>query len=163
MVGETRRTPCQYKQQMAASAFCFKCYLPSLPEAKYRVSMKLKGYDFSLNVVPVEPEGGGEEEPLPPHLQLAKDELKGASENAKATISKGTALQELNGWLLRSRDQMAEQVRGAAATYQEEGRLVENLEENMNEVRRAYELALGYKQHAGGVHTEVAQIAGACL
>lgn len=100
---------------------------------------------------------------MPPHLLLAKNELQGASENAKATISKGTTLQELIGWLLHSRDQMAEQVRGAAATYQEEGRLNENLEENMNEVRRANELALGYKQHAGGVHTEVAQIAGAYL
>lgn len=142
---------------------CFKLHLSPLPEAKYRVSLKLKGYDFSLNVVPVGSAGESEDEPLPPHLQLAQGEFKGASESAKATISRGTTLQELIGWLLRSRDHMAEQVRGVGATYQEQGRLNENLEENIKEVRRAKELSLGYKQQAGQVLTEVAQIAGAYL
>nr|XP_046274153.1 uncharacterized protein si:ch73-345f18.3 [Scatophagus argus] len=132
-------------------------------EAKYRVSLMIKGYDFSLNVVPVGSTEEREEEPLPPDLQLARDELKGTSESAKATISKGTKLQELIGWLLRSGDQMAEQVKGAASTYQEFGRLTENLEENMKEARRAKELSLGYKQQACEVLTEVAQIAGAHL
>ncbi len=131
--------------------------------AKHRVSLKIKGYDFSLNVVPVGSEGESEGEPLPPHLRLAQDEMKGTSESAKATISKGTTLQELIGWLLRSKDQMAEQVKAAAATYQEQGRLIENLEENMKEVRRAKELSLGYRQRAGEVLTEAAEIAGACL
>ncbi|XP_029298555.1 uncharacterized protein LOC115015407 [Cottoperca gobio] len=129
-------------------------------EARYRVSLKIKGYEFSLNVVPV---GKSEEEPLPPHLQLAQDEVKGISESAKATISKGTTLQELIGWLLRSKDKMAEKVKGAAATYQEQGRLNENLEENLKEVRRAKEFSLGYRQQAGEVITEAAQIAGAFL
>ncbi|KAE8282090.1 hypothetical protein D5F01_LYC19484 [Larimichthys crocea] len=131
-------------------------------EAKYRVSLKIQGYDFSLNVVPVRSEGEREEQP-PPHLRLAQDELKATSESAKATISKGTTLQELIGWLLRSKDQMADQVKGAAATYQEQGRLNENLKENMMEVRRAKELSLGYKQQAGEVFTEAAHIAGAYL
>lgn len=107
-------------------------------------------------------EGESEEQP-PPHLRLAQDELKATSESAKATISKGTTLQELIGWLLRSKDQMADQVKGAAATYQEQGRLNENLKENMMEVRRAKELSLGYKQQAGEVFTEAAHIAGAYL
>lgn len=100
---------------------------------------------------------------MPPHLRLAQDELKGTSESAKATISKGTTLQEMIGWLLRSKDPMAEQVKGAAATYQERGRLNENLEENMKEARRAKELSLGYRQQAGAVLTEAAEIAGASL
>ncbi|XP_059205526.1 uncharacterized protein si:ch73-345f18.3 [Centropristis striata] len=129
-------------------------------EAKFRVSLKMKGYDFSLNVAPVDE---SEEEPLPPHLHLALEEVKGISESAKATISKGTTLQELISWLLRSKEQMAEQVKGAAATYQEQGRLYENLEENLNEVRRAKELSLEYKQRAGEVLTEAAQIAGASV
>lgn len=127
------------------------------------MSLKIKGYDFSLNVVPVRSEGESEEEPLPPRLRLAQNELKSTSESAKATISKGTTLQELIGWLLRSRDQMAEQVKGAAATYQEQGRLNENLEENIKEVRRAKELSLEYRQQAGEVLTEAAQIAGSYL
>lgn len=114
-------------------------------------------------MVPVGSEGDSEEEPMPPHLRLAQDELRGTSESAKATISKGTTLQELIGWLLRSKDQMAEQVKGATATYQEQGRLSENLEENMKEVRRAKELSLGYRQRAGEVLTEAAEIAGAYL
>lgn len=130
---------------------------------KFRISLKIKGYDFSLDIVPVSLGGESEEEPLPPHLRLAQDEIKGISESAKATMSKGTTLQEMFGWLLRSKDHMAEQVKGAAATYQEEGRLNENLEENMREVRRAKELSLGYKQQAGEVLTEVAQISGAHL
>ncbi|XP_044026525.1 uncharacterized protein si:ch73-345f18.3 [Siniperca chuatsi] len=132
-------------------------------EAKYSVSLKIKGYDFSLNVVPVGSEWESEEEPLPPHLRLAQDELKGTSESAKATISKNTTLQELIGWLLRMKGQMAEQVKGNAASYQEQGRLNENLEENMKEVKRAKELSLGYKQRAGEVLTKAAQIAGAYL
>ncbi len=143
---------------------CFDFFhLSPFPEAKYRIFLKLKGYDISLSVVPVRSDGESEEEPLPPHLQLAQDEMKGISESAKSTNSKGTTLQELTGWLLRSREQMAEQVKKAADTYQEQGRLTENLEENMKEVRRAKELSLGYRQQAGEVFTEAAQIAGAHL
>lgn len=100
---------------------------------------------------------------MPPHLQLVLGEFKLASESAKATLSKGTTLQEMIGWLLRSSDVIAEQVRGVAATYQEQGRLNENLEKNLKETRRAKELSLGYKQQAGDVLTEVAQITGANL
>ncbi|CAJ1083964.1 uncharacterized protein si:ch73-345f18.3 [Xyrichtys novacula] len=130
---------------------------------KHRISLQIKGYDFSLNVVSVGSMEEMEVEPVPPHLCLARDELKGTSESAKAIISKGTSLQEMIGWLLRSKDHMAEQVKGAAGTYQEERRLTENLEENLKEVRRAKELSLEYKQQAGGVLTEAAQIAGADL
>lgn len=137
--------------------------MSTLPEAKYRVSLKLKGYDFSLDAVPVGSVKEHGEEAMLPHLQLVQSEFKLASESAKATLSKGTTLQEMISWLLRSSDVIAEQVRGAAATYQEQGRLNENLEKNLKETRRAKELSLGYKQQAGDVLTEVAQIAGANL
>lgn len=129
-------------------------------ETIYRISLEIKGYDFSLRVVPVGLQDGGEQKILPPCLRLAQDELRGTSENAKATISKGTTLQELIGWLLRSRDQMAKQVKGAALSYQEQGRLNENLDENMREVKRAKELSAKYRQQAGDVFIEAAQIAG---
>ncbi|GAA6234588.1 uncharacterized protein LOC108897756 [Lates japonicus] len=132
-------------------------------KATHRVSIKLKGYDFSCSVIPLGIEGKCDDEPLPPHLKLAQDELRGASEKVRATISKSTTLQELFGWLLRSRDQMADQVKGAAPTYQEQGRLTENLEENMREVKRAKELSMEYRQRAGEVLTEAAQIAGTYL
>ena len=138
-------------------------YLSLSPDATYKVSLKLNGYDFSLSVVPVESDSNREEEPLPPGLKLAQDELRGTSESARATISRGTTLQEWFAWLLRSRDQMAEQVKGAAPSYQEQGRLSENLEENMREVSRAKALSVGYRQQAGEVLTEAAQIAGAKL
>lgn len=121
----------------------------------------MTGYDFSLNVVPVGSAEGRAEEPLPLHLKLAQSEFKNASESAKATISKGTSIQELIGWLLRSTDQMAEQVKGAAATYPEQRRLAGNLEKNVKEVRRAKDLSQGYRQTAAEVFSEVAQIAGA--
>lgn len=122
------------------------------------IYLKMKGYDFSLSVDPVRSSEG---KALPPGLTLAQKELKGTSESAKATISKGTALLELIGWLLRCQDQMAERVKEAAQTHQEQGRLKENLEENMREVRRAKELSQGYRQRAGDILTEAAQIAGA--
>lgn len=132
--------------------------------AKYRISLKINGYDFSLCVVPVRSESeNAEPEPLPPHLQIVKDEFKSVSQSAKATISKGTALQELIGWLLRSRDHMAEQVKGAAVTYQEQGRLVENLEGNIKEVVRAKEWSMEYRQKAGKIFIEAADLAGPSL
>lgn len=129
-------------------------------KAHYRVFVKLNGYDFSLSVVPLGSAGGHTEEVLPPHLKLAQDEFKDASDSAKATISKGTAIQELIGWLLRSTDQMAERVKGAAATYQEQRRLSDNLERNVKEVRRAKDLSQRYRQIATEVLSEVAHIAG---
>lgn len=97
---------------------------------------------------------------MPPHLRLAQDELKGTSSSAKASISKGTTLQELIGWLIRNEDQMGKQVKEAAENYQAAGRLSENLKENMKEARRAKELSLEYRQRASEVFTEAAQIAG---
>ncbi|KAJ0003263.1 hypothetical protein NQD34_008361 [Periophthalmus magnuspinnatus] len=128
-------------------------------EAKYRISMKLKGYDFSLCVIQAKSDEN-DAEPLPYHLQRAIDEFKDISESAKVTIAKGTTLQELMGWLLRSKDHMAEQVKGAAATFQEQGRLSENLEENMKEVMRAKRLSMEYRQKAGELFIEAADIAG---
>lgn len=122
--------------------------------------MKLNGYDFSLSVVPLASAGAPTEEALPPHLKLAQDEFKVASDSAKATISKGTAIQELTGWLLRSTDQMAERVKGATATYLEQRRLGDNLKRNVKEVRRAKDLSQGYRQRATEVLSEVAHIAG---
>uniref|UniRef100_A0A3Q1G0R3 Uncharacterized protein n=1 Tax=Acanthochromis polyacanthus TaxID=80966 RepID=A0A3Q1G0R3_9TELE len=145
--------------------FCSFVYrhLSLFPEATHRVSLKIKGYGFSLSVVPVGSEGESEEESLPPRLKSAQNELKSTSENAKAAISKCTTLQELIGWLLRSHDQIAEQVKGAAETYPEQGRLKENLEENMREVKRAKELSQEYRQQAQDVLSEAAHIAGAQL
>lgn len=105
--------------------------------------------------------GENEDELLPPHLKLAQGEIKGVSDSAKATISKGTALQEMICWLLRTQSQMAEQVKRDATTFQEQGRLSVNLEKNMNEARRARDMSLEYRKQAGDVFTEIALIAGA--
>lgn len=129
--------------------------------ATYTVSLLMKTYDFSLSVLPVSSEVKANDKPLPSPLQFAQDMVKGTSDNAKATISKGTTMQEMIGWLLRSQNQMAKQVNGAAVTYQEQGRLAKNLEENLNEVRRAKELSQRYRKQAGEVLSEAAQIAGA--
>ncbi|XP_077364194.1 uncharacterized protein LOC144008026 isoform X2 [Festucalex cinctus] len=130
---------------------------------KFKVSLRMKGYDFSLSVVPVDSDGADNETLVPPALRIAQEELKCTSENTKAAVSKGTILQELIGWLLRSKVKIAEQVKKNAETYQEQGRLNENLEKNMKEVRRAKELSMKYRQHAEAVLTEAAQLAGAPL
>lgn len=97
---------------------------------------------------------------LPRSLRLARDELRGTSERARATMSRGTTLKELLIWLNHSRDQIAEQVKQVASSYQEHGRLKTNLEENLSEVRRAKELSVQYKEKAAEVLNEAAQIAG---
>lgn len=131
--------------------------------SQFRISLRIKGYDFYLDLTPVRSAGGHEEEAMPPHLELAQREMKVVSDSAKATISKGTALQEMIGWLLRTHGQMTEQVKRDASTFQEQGRLSGNLEENMNEARRAKEMSLEYRKQAGEVFTEVAELAGANL
>ncbi|KAK7898679.1 hypothetical protein WMY93_019532 [Mugilogobius chulae] len=137
--------------------------LSAQSESNYRIYMTLKGYDFFLTVCHANSEDQNNAEPLPYHLQRAIDEFKDISDSAKATIAKGTTLQELVGWLIRSRDHMAEQVKGAAGTFQEQGRLSENLKENMNEVARAKELSMEYRQKAGKIFIEAADIAGPSL
>ncbi|XP_061839236.1 uncharacterized protein [Nerophis lumbriciformis] len=127
---------------------------------KYTVSLTMKGYDFYLSAAS---RGGNNELSVCRAVRLAQEEVKCLSENTKAAISKGTTLQELIGWLLRSKVQMAEQVKKVAGTYQERGRLIENLEENMKEVSRAKELLLKYRHDAGEVLSQAAHIAGAPL
>lgn len=120
----------------------------------------MKGYDFSLSV---ESDGVDNETLFPPALRFAQEELKCTSDNTKAAVSKGAILQELISWLLRSQVKIAEQVKRVTATYQDQGRLHENLEKNMKEVRRAKELSVKYRQHADQVLTEAARVAGAPL
>uniref|UniRef100_A0A3B3HPF1 Si:ch73-345f18.3 n=1 Tax=Oryzias latipes TaxID=8090 RepID=A0A3B3HPF1_ORYLA len=133
---------------------CTRCDHMSLAECVGKIMQEwIKGYDFSLSVVPVSLESETEEEPLPPGLQHTQNEVRYISDGAKATISKSTTLQELTSWLLRSQSTMIEQVHEAAENYQEQGRLKENLKENMIEVRRAQRLIQEYKQRAGEVLT----------
>ncbi|XP_017277786.1 uncharacterized protein si:ch73-345f18.3 [Kryptolebias marmoratus] len=132
-------------------------------QGTYRVSLKMKGYDFSLAVDPVRSDDKNEEEPLPTMLQCAQDEIKALSDSAKAINSKHATLQQLIEWLLSTHSQLSDQVMGAAGTYQEQGRLNENLEENFKEVRRAKKVSQKYKKQASDVQTEAAQIAGVSL
>ncbi|KAJ3609536.1 hypothetical protein NHX12_024056 [Muraenolepis orangiensis] len=134
----------------------------------YRVALQIKGYDFSLSAVPLEP-GKGEdrvgdaERPLPQRLRSAQEALRAASQAAKMTVSAGTKLQELIGWLLRSEERLAERVVTAAPNHQERRRLEENLQASLAEMRRGKELSLGYKRSAGEVLAEAARLAGAQL
>ncbi|XP_029369283.1 uncharacterized protein LOC115050560 [Echeneis naucrates] len=130
-------------------------------QATYKVCLKINGYDFSLIVVPMGLEGECEKEPLPPSLKLAQDDVRRTSCSAKDTISKDTILKEMLIWLTNNNDQMAEQVKQAAPSYQEHGRLKRNLEENMREMKRAKELSAAYKKQVAEVFAEAAQIAGA--
>lgn len=125
-------------------------------KADYTVLVTVKVYDFSLSVVPL----GSAGEPPPPHLKLAQDEFKEASDSAKAIMSKNATIQQSVDWVLHNTDQMAERVKEAEPTYLEQRRLRENLERNVEEVRRANNLSQGYRQRATEVLTEVAQIAG---
>ena len=122
----------------------------------------MKGYDFHLSAAPVESTGGGDRDDLPPPQRLlaAQDALRAVSQAAKTTVSLGTKLQELMGWLLRSEERLAGQVAQGAPNYQEQQRLEENLRSCVREMRRGRELSLGYKQRAGEVLTEAARLAG---
>ncbi|XP_059899571.1 uncharacterized protein si:ch73-345f18.3 isoform X1 [Gadus macrocephalus] len=126
----------------------------------YRISLQMKGYDFHLSAAPVESAEVRDNEPPPQRLLSAQDELRAVSQAAKMTVSLGTKLQELIGWLLRSEEKLAGQVAKAAPNYQERRRLEENLQACLREMRRGKELSVGYKQRAGEVLNEAAQLAG---
>ncbi|XP_034017412.1 uncharacterized protein si:ch73-345f18.3 [Thalassophryne amazonica] len=131
--------------------------------AEYRISLQRKGCGFYLCAVPLRAELEIQEKQLPPRLLLAQEELKGAYENAKATMSEGTKINLLTGWLLSGDELMAEQVKGGAGSYQEQQRLDDNLKDNMKETRRAKEMSVLYKKRAGDVLSEAEQIAGTNL
>ncbi|CAL8296419.1 unnamed protein product [Lota lota] len=126
----------------------------------YRITLQIKGYDFSLSAVPLESGEDWDNKPPPQRLQLAQDALRGVSQAAKMTVSLGTKLQELIGWLLRSEERLAGQVAKVALSYQEQQRLEGNLQVCLREMRRGKELSLGYKQRAGEVLNEASQLAG---
>ncbi|KAG7245017.1 hypothetical protein INR49_023583 [Caranx melampygus] len=91
-------------------------------QSTYKICLKMNCYDFFLNVVPVGSEGKQEEVLLPQSLRLARDELRGTSERARATISRGTTLNLLLVWMNNSRDLIAERVKqtlpdSAVSTY----------------------------------------------
>ncbi|KAM9386047.1 uncharacterized protein KZ484_007605 [Pholidichthys leucotaenia] len=124
----------------------------------FKMSLKMNGFDFSLCLEPVHSVDVSEGESLPQRLQKVQNEIKLTSESAKSTISKFNILQQLTEWLPDRQDQVLKEVKQAAENYQEQGRLKENLDENIKEVKRANKLSRKYKEEACKVQTEAGKI-----
>lgn len=121
----------------------------------HQVTFLMKGYDFSLAVVP--------NDEVPSKLRCTQDSIRSLCQASKAIVAAGTKLQEMIGWLLKSEEQVANQVLKEAPAYQEKLRLEDNLKENLQECRRARDQSAAYREEAGKIHNEAALLSGVSL
>ncbi|XP_048059604.1 uncharacterized protein si:ch73-345f18.3 isoform X3 [Megalobrama amblycephala] len=120
--------------------------------ANCHISLEVKGYDFTLMV--------RSEAEIPNDLKRTQENITELSKAAKAVISVATKLQEMIDWLLKAEDTMTKQVEAAESRHQERKRLVDNLKENLREVRRAKEKSPKYRKEAGNLLNEAAVLSG---
>ncbi|XP_062386014.1 uncharacterized protein si:ch73-345f18.3 isoform X2 [Sardina pilchardus] len=118
----------------------------------HQVTFQMKGYDFSLAVVP--------NDEVPSKLRRTQDSIRGLCQASKAIVAASTKLQEMIGWLTKAEEQLANQVLEVAPAYQEQRRLEDNLKENLQECRRARELSATYREEAGKILNEAALLSG---
>lgn len=118
----------------------------------HQVIFHMKGYDFSLAVVP--------NDEVPGKLRNTQDNIRVLSQTSKAIVSAGTKLQEMIGWLTKSEEQLANRVLKEAPAYQEQLRLEDNLKENLQECRRVRDQSAAYREEAGKIHNEAALLSG---
>ncbi|KAI7799231.1 hypothetical protein IRJ41_020606, partial [Triplophysa rosa] len=116
------------------------------------ISLEVKGYDFTL-VVRSEAE-------IPDRLKRTQEDITELSKAAKGVMSVGTKLQEMIDSLLQAEEGITRQVEEAQSSHQERKRLVDNLKENLREAKRAKELSPKYRNEAGDLLKEVAQLSG---
>ncbi|XP_067268365.1 myosin heavy chain, clone 203 isoform X3 [Chanodichthys erythropterus] len=120
--------------------------------ANCHIILEVKGYDFTLMV--------RSEAEIPNDLKRTQENITELSKAAKAVISVATKLQEMIDWLLKAEDTMTKQVEAAESRHQEQKRLVDNLKENLREVRRAKEKSPKYRKEAGNLLNEAAVLSG---
>lgn len=118
----------------------------------HQVTFQMKGYDFSLAVVP--------NDKVPSKLRSSQDSIRGLCQASKSIVAAGTKLQEMIDWLTKAEEQLANQVLKEAPAYQEQLRLEDNLKENLQECRRAREQSAAYREEAGKIHSEAALLSG---
>ncbi|KAL7826868.1 hypothetical protein AOLI_G00320770 [Acnodon oligacanthus] len=118
----------------------------------HQVKLQMKGYDFTLVVMP--------EDEVPDKLKWTQENVSELCKAAKAVVAVGTKLQEMINWLLKAEESLTAQVREAAETHQEQKRLGGNLQENLREARRAKELSPRYREEAGKLLNEAALLSG---
>ncbi|XP_055075647.1 uncharacterized protein [Misgurnus anguillicaudatus] len=116
------------------------------------ISLEVKGYDFTL-VVRSEAE-------IPDKLKRTQMNITELCKAAKGVMSGGTKLQEMIDSVLQDEESITKQVEDATSSHQERKRLVDNLKENLKEARRAKELSPKYRNEAGDLIKEVAQLSG---
>ncbi|XP_042566683.1 uncharacterized protein si:ch73-345f18.3 isoform X2 [Clupea harengus] len=118
----------------------------------HQITFHMKGYDFSLAVVP--------NDEVPTKLCSSQDRIRGLCQACKAIVAAGTKLQEMIGWLTKAEERLANQVLEVAPAYQEQRRLEDNLRENLQECHRARELSSAYREEAGKLLNEAALLSG---
>ncbi|KAG5264329.1 hypothetical protein AALO_G00252530 [Alosa alosa] len=121
-------------------------------DTHHQITFHMKGYDFSLAVVP--------NDEVPSKLRSSQDNIRGLCQASKAIVAAGTKLQEMIGWLTKTEEQLANQVLEEAPAYQEQQRLEDNLKKNLQECRRARELSTAYREQAGKILNEAALLSG---
>ncbi|KAL2080640.1 hypothetical protein ACEWY4_024433 [Coilia grayii] len=118
----------------------------------HHISLHMKGYDFSLAVVP--------NSEVPAKLHSSQESIRALCQASKAIVAAATKLQEMIGWLTKAEEQLSNQVLQVAPAYQEQRRLEDNLRENLQQCHRARELSSAYREEAGKLLNEVALLSG---
>ncbi|XP_026145066.1 uncharacterized protein LOC113119664 isoform X1 [Carassius auratus] len=116
------------------------------------ISLEVKGYDFSLMV--------RSDAEIPSELKRTQENVTELSRATKSVISISTKLHEMIDSLLRAETSMISQIEAAESRHQEQKRLVDNLQENLKEARRAKELSPKYRKEAGNLLNEAALLSG---
>lgn len=97
---------------------------------------------------------------IPDRLKRTQEDITGLSKAARGVMSVGTKLQEMIDSLLQAEESITTQVEEAKSSHQERKRLVDNLKENLREAKRAKDLSPKYRNEAGDLVKEVAQLSG---
>ncbi|XP_066531676.1 uncharacterized protein si:ch73-345f18.3 [Hoplias malabaricus] len=118
----------------------------------HHVHLQMKGYDFTLVVTP--------ETEIPDKLKRTQENITELCQAAKAVVAVGTKLQELISWLLKAEETLKQQVKEKAGSHQEQRRLAGNLQQNLQEARRAKDLSPRYREEAGKLLNEAALLSG---
>ncbi|KAB5530720.1 hypothetical protein PHYPO_G00132650 [Pangasianodon hypophthalmus] len=118
----------------------------------HQISLQMKGFDFSLAVTP--------DDPMPDKLKRTQENIKELCQAVKAIVAVGPKLEEMINWLLKSEKSLTKKVKEEAKTYLESKRLRDNLRENLHKASRAKDLSPRYREEAGKLLNEVAQLSG---
>ncbi|XP_072259558.1 uncharacterized protein [Pyxicephalus adspersus] len=123
--------------------------------SSYDPQIRMEGYNFSLTTQ--------ETENLPEALQESQELVKQLSRAIKLLISTQTKLGGMVFSVPQDKSEMENKIKEANTGYLDQIRLVDNLQENIQNIDKAKQLSKEYEEEATNVLKEIANIAGVSI